>query len=119
MIREALRLPPELLRHCQVLPSRYSLIHHIPHNQVIAEIGVGLGGFSECLIEYCKPSQFYGIDDFKLHTIDNLWGKPPSAYFGSKTHHAFYMEKFDQPISSGRMTVLTGDSPVQIATLQD
>ena len=119
MTREALRLPPELLRNCRVLPSRYSLPEHIPQGRVITEIGVAVGGFSQFLIDCCKPTRFIAIDRFNLHELEHFWGKRPREWFGTKTHLEFYTDKFEQIIKAGGMSVLAGDSPAQIARLDD
>ena len=119
MTRKALRLPPELLRNCRVLPSRYSLPEHIPQGCVIAEIGVAVGGFSQFLIDCCKPARFIVIDRFNLHELARFWGKPPREWFGTKTHLEFYTDKFEQIIKVGGMSVLAGDSLAQIARLDD
>jgi len=119
MTREALRLPPELLRHCRVLPSRYSLHEHIPKRQVIAEIGVAVGGFSQYLIQRCEPAQFIAIDRFDLHQLDSFWGKPPQDWFGQKSHLEFYTEKFGPLIKTGVMSILHGDSSAQVECLAD
>ena len=119
MIREALRLPPELLRNCSVLPSRYSLPEYIPQGQVIAEIGVAVGGFSQFLIECCQPTRFIAVDRFDLHELDSFWGKPCHDWFGTKTHLEFYTDKFEEIIKVGGMSVLVGDSPAQVSRLDD
>ena len=119
MAREALRLPPELLRNCRVLPSRYSLHEHIAQGQVIAEIGVAVGGFTQYLIDCCRPRHFIAIDRFDLHELDSFWGKPPGDWFGAKTHLAFYTDKFAALIEAGVMSVLAGDSPDQVSLLAD
>jgi len=119
MIRPALELPPELLAEAGVLPSRKHLLEKLPTGRVFAEIGVGLGIFTRGVLKTCRPSHFLAVDNFQLHQIEVLWGKPTLELFEGKTHRAYYESLFIDECSSGRMTVREGDSAEIIRSLPD
>jgi len=79
----------------------------------ICEVGVGLGGFSRFLIDHMKPSNLVAIDLFDLHTKPLLWGKPPTALFGARTHRRYYEDTFDY--ARGIMSVREGLSDQRLA----
>jgi hypothetical protein len=83
----------------------------------ICEVGVGIGGFSRFLIDHMKPGKFVAIDLFDLHTKPLLWGKPPTALFGSRTHRGFYEETF--AYARGIMSVREGLSHECLAECPD
>jgi hypothetical protein len=112
-------IPQKLLENCRILEGRDALLHFLPKQQTVVEIGVGLGDFSWKLLEYCKPRRFIAIDHFKLHDLPEFWGKPPSEWFGNKTHLQFFKDKFSSAIETDQLSILEGDSPEQIKTLDD
>ncbi len=60
----------------------------------VVEIGVATGDFSEFLMATLKPILFVAIDFFNLHNERDLFGKPPSEWFGNRTHREFYERRF-------------------------
>ena len=84
---------------------------------VIGEIGVGFGHFTHFVIEHMKPAKFVAIDLFDLHTLSELWGKPASEHFGTRSHRAFYEETF--AYAGDIMVVEQGQSYERIATYPD
>jgi hypothetical protein len=68
---------------------------------VIAEIGVGLGDFSQFLLEALSPKRFVGFDTFRLHEIETLWGRDSKDIFQGNSHFDFYkhrMSKFGEVV---------------------
>jgi hypothetical protein len=55
---------------------------------VIGEVGVALGEFSEFLLKSLAPKLFIGFDLFDLHHQNELWGQDTKAIFKGKTHYA-------------------------------
>lgn len=97
---------------------RYEMVKSISFDSapVIVEVGVAMGEFSKFLMETHSPSKFFGVDSFDLHTLDNLWGKPPAMYFGDDTHEEYFRKNLAQ---FRGVHVLTGDSSSKISTLPD
>ena len=64
----------------------------------IAEVGVAQGLFSEFLIDALEPSEFVGIDLFRMHEEPVIWGNPPGHYFGDRTQLEHFRPLFrDRP----------------------
>jgi len=80
---------------------------------------VALGNFSENLMQHCDPSHFIAIDLFKLHELPELWGQPTRTLFNGKSHGRYFRERFSHRIRDKTMTVLEGDSSVEIENLPD
>ena len=118
-VKECPRLPDHLLRNARVLPAREAMLPLLPKGKVICEVGVGLGDFSDQFIRVCRPKTFIAIDLFDLHLLPELWGKPTSAYFGGRTHGAFYRDRFAELIRQQKMLVLEGDSANVLRGLAD
>ena len=112
-------LPDCVVQHARLLSNRHAMLSLLPKQMVVAEIGVGLGVFSQELLRLCEPRRFIGIDTFRLHELDTLWGTPTSEHFGNLSHRDWYCSKFKQPIDTGRMQVIEGDSATMLRTLDD
>jgi hypothetical protein len=113
------QLPPHLVLGALVLPNRDDLVRLLPKGKTIVEVGVALGYFSMYVLDKAKPSLFIAIDSFKLHELDEFWGKKPSEYFGDLSHADWYRNLFAKPIQSGQMRVMEGESHAAISTLPD
>jgi hypothetical protein len=112
-------LPAGLVKGGKLLPNRDAILPLLPQGGTIAEVGVALGGFSRMLIDCCRPARFIAIDTFRLNELPMFWGRPPTEYFGDKTHLAWYQHTFGSEIDSGIMRVLEGDSAEQMECLPD
>ena len=62
----------------------------VPRAADVAELGVGLGFFSEFILDSLRPRRFVAIDTFQLHTIPVLWDHPSAELFGGKSHREYY-----------------------------
>ena len=87
-------------------PNRKAMVQalkaRLPEKPRVIEVGVGLGDFSQFLLETLGPRQFVGIDNFGLHEIGMLWGRPTSEIFGGRTHEQFYRDRFaGKPVDVG------------------
>jgi hypothetical protein len=76
---------------------------------VIGEVGVALGEFSEFLLKSLAPKLFIGFDLFDLHHQNELWGQDTKAIFKGKTHYDFYRER----LSSYGKAVMAEKGPSQ------
>lgn len=112
-------LPLRLLEHARLLPNRQHILDRLPHGLVIAEVGVGTGGFSRQILARCRPRRFLAIDTFTLHLLPTLWGKPTSEHFQGATHADFYRGKFAAEIEAGLVEVMEGDSAEMMEWLSD
>ncbi len=113
------RLPGTLVEGARLLADRDAILPLLPRGGLVVEVGVALGGFSRKLIDICRPAEFVAIDNFGLHELPLFWGRPPSDYFGGKTHAGWFRDAFAADIQAGSMRVLEGDSADQMARLAD
>lgn len=112
-------LPQRLLDGASLLADRAALLPLLPRHCVFAEVGVGLGGFSEAVLSVCDPALFLAIDEFRLHELPELWGQPTQALFGGRTHADAYRERFRAALAADRMRLLEGDSAACLDRLDD
>ncbi|NQY10924.1 MAG: hypothetical protein HRT71_15615 [Flavobacteriales bacterium] len=50
------------IENIKILLNRQELLKHLPKNGVVAELGVYKGGFSQEILEICKPSKLHLVD---------------------------------------------------------
>jgi hypothetical protein len=90
-------VPPlfaEHLRDAALFAERLDMVRALtPRGGAVAEVGVGLGDFSERLIEELDPSLFVGIDTFVLDQLETMWDRPTSEVFGGLSHAEFYRRR--------------------------
>ncbi|MBL7780189.1 MAG: class I SAM-dependent methyltransferase [Saprospiraceae bacterium] len=61
------------LRHLQTIPNREALLDCLPHQAVVAELGVFRGDFSKEILERTSPSVLHLIDSWEgLQSLKNL-----------------------------------------------
>ncbi len=79
-------IPNKLLANCQLVNHRDDIITRLPGGQIIVEVGVLAGDFSELLLAKAK----------KLYLIDLYQGTdwPWQGRFGPKTHYQFVEQRF-------------------------
>ena len=116
---EAPLIPQHLLDGASLLADRYALLPLLPKGAVFAEVGVGLGDFSELVLSVCQPSLFVAIDEFKLHELPELWGKPSDVLLGGRNHADAYRTRFATALAQGRLRLLEGDSAACLEQLED
>lgn len=109
-------LPADLLVNCRVSPSRYEVLHHLPKGGIIAEVGVGWGGFSEELLKVLQPEKFYALDLFNSKPENSMF---LAAIPAGTSQLGFYREKFKNEISTGKMEVHSGYSWETLAAFPD
>lgn len=94
------------VEHCQNLSNRIDLLHRLPKNAIVAEIGVNRGEFSEKILEISKPK--------KLHLVD-MWS--------TKRYHGGLKElverKFKTEIESSNVVMNLGMSTSVIPDFED
>jgi hypothetical protein len=112
-------LPLRLIENARLLPNRFHILDRLPHDRVVAEVGVATGGFSRQFLDRCRPRKFIAIDSFTLHLLPSLWGRPIDEYFHGQTHGDSYRAKFAPQIAAGLVEVLEGDSATVMETLPD
>lgn len=112
-------LPQRLLDGASLLPDRNAMLPLLPKHCVFAEVGVGLGGFSEAVLAACDPALFLAIDEFRLHELPELWGQPTAALFAGRSHADAYRVRFRAVLDAGRMRLLEGDSAACLERLDD
>jgi hypothetical protein len=117
--RQCTVLPNRLLANARILPKRADLLPLLPTGGVFVEIGVALGDYSAKIMKVCRPDLFIGIDIFTIHEAAMIWGRPTIEVFSGKTHEAFYRDRFQRAIATGRMRVIAGDSSTTLAQFDD
>ncbi len=68
--------------------NRSMLISSLPHNGVVAEIGVQGGGFADTILRLCTPKLLYTIDCWEQQSIAD-YGHDP-ANVGNADHEEHY-----------------------------
>ncbi len=84
---------------------------------VVAELGVGLGDFSNRLIALLHPREFVAIDTFALHLVPRLWGRDTAGIFQGDTHRHYYERALKG--TACRVTIREGLSHEMLKTFQD
>lgn len=100
------QLDDKHLRNLTVLKDRLELLRRLPHNGIVAEIGVNKGKFSEKIMSICAPS--------KLHLID-MWGN-------DRYHDGLHLEvkdKFANEIVERRVEINHGMSTKVVDQFED
>jgi predicted O-methyltransferase YrrM len=83
---------------CKLISARENLLHYLPKNGVVAEVGTQTGYFARKIIDTTQPAT--------LHTIDINWS-------------VFEREKFLQEIENGVMQIYEGDSVAILSQFPD
>jgi hypothetical protein len=90
------------VENAKLFADRYELIRGLARRnrrEVIAEIGVARGDFSEFLMDAFQPSKFVAFDTFKAHELPLVFGQDPRVYFEDKSHADFFRDRFaDRPV---------------------
>lgn len=98
-------LEPRHVENCKVLTDRVALLELLPHNAVVAEIGVAFGDFSQQILEIAQPA--------KLHLIDAWEGERYGS--GLETIET----KFAAQIKREQVVVSRGYSTDRLAEFPD
>ena len=107
---------------CRVFADRQLLIEDIgsrARGGRIAEIGTEYGNFTAFLLQTLKPTTFHGYDLFDLHTKETYGHSRPRDVMGSRTHRAYFEDRFSEHISAGTMKVFEGDSSTEMMKQPD
>ncbi len=101
-------IPNHLLVNCRLFNHRDDIIPYLPNNQIIAEVGVLAGDFSQLLLSKAK----------KLHLIDlyNACDWEWSHRFNSQNHFDFVRNRFKD---DNRVQLYQGNSYDVLAQLTD
>lgn len=110
-------LDESVLKNAKVLRNREAACHYILPNSIVAEIGVGFGGFSKKILNISKPQKFYAIDMFSDQTR-GFWGND-IFYETNITHDEWYKQEFKDYIKSGIMEMRKGISWECMETFPD
>lgn len=115
----ASEIDPRLLANSRVLSSRRDILPLLPRNQIFAEVGVGLGDFSERVFSVCDVKKFIAIDLFVLHKAPHVWGGQGGRILGERTHREYYSERFQNHLDGGKLEIMQGDSIACLKKLPD
>lgn len=111
-------LRPEHVSGATLFADRYSMVTSLRGRaSVFVEVGVELGAFSEFVLNNVRPARFVAIDLFRLHEMHEIFGKPPAAIFGGKTHREYYEQRFASAVAGGVVHVLEGQSAEMLRRL--
>jgi hypothetical protein len=98
-------LEQKYLKNCRVLSKReIELLESLPKNGIIAEVGVYLGDFSECILRVNKPKKLYLLD---------LWPGELTGYYEK------VCKRFDKEIKAGIVEIIRGDSREVLKSFPD
>lgn len=93
------------------------LAPRLPARPRVIEVGIGLGDFSQFILEALSPAQFVAIDLFRMHELEWLWGRRTTEIFSGLSHEQFYRKRFSDQVGRGEMSVLCGTSWDMLASL--
>lgn len=77
------KLTEKHISNLRPLLNRKSLLQHLPHNAVVAEIGVAAGDFSKQILEVCQPKELHLIDSWASERYSLSLKRKVQADFGS------------------------------------
>lgn len=118
-LKEAGTIPQSNMKNAKLLTSRTEAINLMPHDLVVAEIGVAYGDFSEYIIKKMKPRHFFAIDYFnKVNPYISFWGRDDFEK-SHLTHEEWYRDRFKNEIDNGKMTVCSGYSWDELSKFED
>lgn len=88
-----------------------------PGPDIIGEVGVGLGDFSEFLIQTLRPRRFVAFDTFDLNNHLTIWGRPTRDIFQGQSHEEFVATRLSK--LDAEITLQRGDSGTTLARQPD
>jgi len=80
---------------------------------IVAEIGVAYGGFSQIILDAVAPSEFHAFDTFELHEQENVFGSHPSTVLGDQSHWSYYRQRFCNSADYPNTAIYTWEGPSQ------
>lgn len=86
------------VEHCRFFPNRRRMLHALPKNGVVAEIGTHVGTFAQSIREICVPR--------KMHLIDNDFSQ-------------FDRAAFEGAVQNGEVELHDGDSAATLSSFPD
>ena len=92
-------IQPELIKNLRILPDRLAMLEMMPRGAVVAEVGVAEGGFSESILQICKPAI--------LHLVD-LWSSDLKETSYNECAYATVKGRFAGEIDAGRVVLHRG-----------
>jgi Methyltransferase domain len=110
-------IPPLLQEHVDgavLYAERTKALEALPRGGVVAEIGVGLGDFSEAMLAHLAPRRFDAFDLFKWHETESFWGRSSADWFGGLSHRAQYERRFAEEIAAGKLHIHEGNSSLEM-----
>lgn len=112
-------LQPKHLDNPTLFANREDLISSMQFAKggVIAEVGVGIGEFSEYLLNQLQPKQFVAFDIFTMHEWATFLGIPTKVLLRNMTHLDFYKQKFAD--RGAQMVIEVGRSQFNLAKYPD
>lgn len=103
----------------RLFADREAALDIFPPGGRIAEIGVALGGYTEPMLAKLRPSHFDAFDLFRLHEVEEFWGKSSLEWFSGHTHKQYYQRRFSAAIEAGVLHIHEGDSSPLLASMPD
>src|SRR5215813_4640070 len=105
-------IPPLTNEHvagAKLYANRSDALDDLPRGEVVAEIGVAAGEFTDVILKKLEPERFDAFDIFRLHEAKVATARPTSEMFGGKTHLEFYRNRYATYIDRGTFRILIGD----------
>ena len=79
--------------NAQFFADRWIMAESLGHKLKVCEIGVAWGDFSKHLIDVTACDEFFAVDLFELHKVEEVWGVKTTETLGGTTHLAYYTEE--------------------------
>lgn len=97
-VAERRGLPEELVADCRFCADRVSMLHRLPAQAVVAELGTDRGAFARKIFKICRPAELHIVDIDFSRFDRRLDGKPGVELHEGLTHEViagFPDGKFD------------------------
>lgn len=112
-------LKQEHVNNTKVYANRIEALNHWPKNSIVAEIGVGFGNHTDAILSIVNPERYDGFDLFVLDKGEPYYGPSLAEILQGKTHYQFYIDKYHDEISSGKIKIYYGNSSVEIQKISN
>jgi hypothetical protein len=79
-VQRAPLLRSEQLEGGRVVPSRVALLHHLPAEAVVVEVGTQYGYFAEKILDVTRPTKLHLIDK-QVNLLERNWSREMKACY--------------------------------------
>lgn len=112
-------LPDRCLRSARVVAERSDILRLLPKGGIVAEVGVGFGGFSRLILDIMRPRQFAAVDTFGLDQHSRFGFQAYKDILRDLSHETYYCNRFSAEIDNGTLVIKKGISHLMLEGFPD